>query len=64
LPIYVKITESDTSPDVGSAKEDVEITQAYFDSGFTITQTVTVKENKGRYSGNKATWTITYTFVP
>ncbi|MDD3921061.1 MAG: peptidoglycan-binding protein [Eubacteriales bacterium] len=64
LAIYTKITESDSSPDVGSAKEDVEITQDYFDNGFTITQKVTVKENKGRYSGNKAIWTVTYTFAP
>ncbi len=64
LSIYTKITEKDTSPDVGSAQEDVEITQEYFDDGFTVTQKVSVKENKGRYSGNKAYWTVTYTFAP
>jgi len=64
ITIYSKVTERDSSPDVGSAKEEIEITQDYFDNGFTITQTVSVREDKGRYSGNKAVWTITYSFKP
>ena len=64
ITVYSKITESDSTPDVGSVKEDIEITQEFFDNGFSITQKVTVTENKGRYSGNKAYWTITYTFEP
>ncbi len=43
ITIYSKITEKDSSPDVGSAKEDVEITQDYYDNGFTITQKVSVR---------------------
>ena len=64
ITVYSKITESDSTPDVGSVKEDIEITQEFFDNGFSITQKVTVTENKGRYSGNKAYWTITFTFEP
>ncbi len=64
ISIYSKVTEKDKTPDVGSAKDDVEITQEYFDNGFTIVQTVGVRENNGQYSGNKAVWTITYSFTP
>jgi peptidoglycan hydrolase-like protein with peptidoglycan-binding domain len=64
ISVYSKITESDSSPDVGSVKEDIEITQDFFDNGFSITQKVTVTEKKGQYSGNKAYWIITYTFSP
>jgi peptidoglycan hydrolase-like protein with peptidoglycan-binding domain len=64
ISVYSKITEKDSSPDVGSAKEDIEITQEYFDGGFTIAQKVSVKEDKGQYAGNKAVWTITYIFAP
>lgn len=64
ISIYSKVTEKDTSPDVGSVKEDVEITLEYYDDGFTITHKVSVREDRGRYAGNKAVWTITYKFAP
>ncbi len=64
MVLYSKITEQDKSPDVGSVKETIEITQEFFDNGFTITQKVTVKEDMGRYAGCKAVWTVTYTFAP
>jgi len=64
ITIYSKVTEKDTSPDVGRVTEDVEITQEYFDNGFTITHKVSVREDSGRYSGNTAVWTITFTFTP
>lgn len=64
LTVYSKITESDKKPDIGSVKDEIEITQAFFDGGYTLTQKVGVTENGGRYSGNRATWTVTYTFTP
>jgi peptidoglycan hydrolase-like protein with peptidoglycan-binding domain len=64
VSIYSKVTEKDSSPDVGSVKEDIEITQEYFDGGFTVAHKVSVKENRGQYAGNKAVWTITYKFAP
>jgi peptidoglycan hydrolase-like protein with peptidoglycan-binding domain len=64
ISIDSKVTEKDTSPDVGSVKEDIEITQEVFDGGFSVVQKVTVTENMGRYAGNKAVWTITYKFAP
>ncbi len=64
IMVYSKVTESDKSPDIGTKKETVEITQDYYDNGFTVTHEISVKEDKGRYAGNKAHWTVTYTFVP
>jgi uncharacterized protein YraI len=64
ITIYSKITESDKKPDAGSAKDEIEVTQAFFDSGYTLTQKVGVTENGGRYSGNTATWTVIYKFLP
>ena len=64
MVLYSKITEQDKSPDVGSAKETVEITQVYYDNGFSRTYKITVKEDMGRYAGCKAVWTVTYTFAP
>ena len=64
ITIYSKITESDKYPDIGSKKEDRIITQEDFDEGFTVTQKVAVKENKGRYAGNTAYWTVVFKFVP
>ena len=64
ITIYSKITERDKSPDVGSAKKDVEITQDYFDNGFTVTQKISVREDKGRYAGSKAQWTVVFTASP
>lgn len=64
ITVYSKITEKDKSPDAGSANESVEITQEKLKNGFTVTQKVSVKEDKGRYSGNKAVWTVTFKFSP
>jgi hypothetical protein len=64
IVLYSKITEQDKYPDVGSVKENVDITQEFYDNGFSITHKVSVKEDMGRYAGNKAVWTVTYTFTP
>jgi peptidoglycan hydrolase-like protein with peptidoglycan-binding domain len=62
--LYAKITEKDSSPDVGTVKETREITQDDLDNGFTVTKKVSVREDNGRYAGNKAVWTVTFKFVP
>lgn len=64
MVLYSKITEQDKSPDVGTAKETVEITQEEYDHGFTCTLKLSVKEDMGRYAGSKALWTVIYTFSP
>ena len=64
IEIYTSFTEDDKVPDVGSAWDNVALTQNYIKNGFSITQTIYVTENRGRYSGNTAVWTATYEFSP
>lgn len=56
--------EDDSIPDVGSASGSYRPTTDDFRSGFIVTQTVTVRENRGRYSGNTAGFVFTYEFTP
>jgi hypothetical protein len=62
VEIYTEVIEDDSIQDVGTATDTVKVTDEYFDDGFGITQTINVRENRGRYSGNVATWTVKYTF--
>ena len=64
VSLYSEITEIDKYPDVGSATQEIVITQKHLDDGFTVVQSISVKENKGRYKGNTAVWTVTYRFDP
>ncbi len=64
LEFYAKITEKDSKPDVGKASETRVISQEDFENGFTVSLTVSVRENGGRYSGNKAVWTVTFKLTP
>jgi uncharacterized protein YjdB len=64
ISVYTEIWEDDSIPDVGSASYSFNVKTDYFESGFTITQTINVRENRGRYSGNVATWSVEYTFTP
>ena len=56
LLVGMKIIERDNSPDEGS--ENVYIT---LDDGYQTSFDITVIENRGRYSGNTATFTVTVT---
>ena len=62
VSVYTEITEDDTYPDVGADSYSCEVTHDYYTNGFTITQTIGVLEDRGRYAGNVATWTVKYTF--
>lgn len=63
IRVYTEVTEYDDQyDDVGTDAKSVTVTTEYFESGFTVTQTITVMENGGRYSGNVAIWTVKYTF--
>ncbi len=64
MVLYAKITEKDSTPDVGREDETRVISQEDFDSGFTVTFKVSVRENQGKYSGNKAVWTVTFKLSP
>ncbi len=64
LKIITTITElDDSSDDIGEAKTTHKVTKEDIKDGFTITQTITVTENGGRYKGNTAAWEVEYTFI-
>ncbi len=56
--------ERDGYPDVGSSVTNHAMREADFRDGFSVSQTFSVYENRGRYAGNSANFTYTYTFKP
>lgn len=58
------VTEEDSVDDVGRKNTTFIITDNDLRHDFEIEQTVIVRENRGRYSGNTAEWKIVYTFEP
>lgn len=63
LKIVTTITElDDSSDDVGKAKTTHTVTKKELESGFTVSQTITVTENGGRYKGKSAKWEVEYIF--
>lgn len=64
IKLYAQVVESDSVPDVGSATGHYKMEKKDFNSAFDLEQTVTVRENRGRYAGNTAGFTITYSFTP
>lgn len=61
---HTKCVERDTYPDVGSSTTNHTMREADFRDGFSVSQTFSVYENRGRYAGNSANFTYTYTFTP
>lgn len=55
------ITENDSNPDVGWYSERITITDDILKNGYTINESVYVRENGGRYAGNVAEWSIKVT---
>ena len=64
LAVYARVREQDSKPETTTEKTYYSPTEEDTKNGFTITQKIKVTENAGKYSGNSATWTITYTFTP
>lgn len=64
ISIKTTITEDDSVDDTGKASSTRTVSESDIINGFTMEQTVIVRENKGRYSGNTAEWIVTYTFKP
>lgn len=56
------IEYDDSNNDIGTEKTTYKISSTDISKGFTITQTIIVKENGGRYKGNTATWEVEYKF--
>lgn len=57
--VYVDITENDEYDDTGSGV--FTFSKIAVGSSKSITETVYVKENRGQYAGNTATWRVTVT---
>jgi len=65
IVISTEITEyDDAKNDTATSRDTVEVTADDLEDGFSVTQTLHVKENGGRYTGNIAVWTVVYTFTP
>lgn len=63
LSFYSKYTESDNNPDVGDASATHTVTEEDLQNGFTVSMDVYVTENGGKNKGEKAQYTVTYTFT-
>jgi predicted RecA/RadA family phage recombinase len=57
--VYVDITENDEYDDTGSGV--FTFSKIAVGSSKSITETIYVKENRGQYTGNTATWRVTVT---
>lgn len=64
ISLYARIRDQDSKPETGTEITEYVPTAADLADGFTVSQSVAVTENNGRYIGNTATWTVTYTFTP
>lgn len=64
IDLYAKCVESDSIPDIGTNAVYVFADKSQFETGFYVEVPVTVKENRGRYSGNTANFTVTFDFAP
>ena len=64
LTIKSVIKEEDSVVDVGKASSTFTLKKIDFRKGFEIEQKVTVRENRGRFAGNKAVFKVIFTFTP
>lgn len=62
LTLRADIAENDKIPDEGSSSITYTVTSSDIASGFRLSFNVRVEENAGRYKGNIAEWTITFSF--
>ena len=58
------VTENDTKPDRGFYSEVIKYSDDLCKNGYTISTSVYVKENGGRYSGHYAIWALTIKITP
>ena len=62
ITVKAAITDEDTTPDAGTNEKTHVVTRDDIKNGFTVSLTVTVEENGGRYAGNKAKWNVRFKF--
>ncbi len=60
ITIVSSVEEEDKIPDIGSKTLSIPVSKLKAKKDTTYTSQVTVTENRGRYSGNKAIWKFTY----
>lgn len=63
VDLYAECVEDDSIPDIGSTSSYIIINEADLEGDFYVELEVVVKENRGRYSGNTAQFTITFDFT-
>ena len=59
ITIVSSVKEEDKIPDIGSKNLSIPVSKLKTKNDTTYTSQVTVTENRGRYSGNKAIWKFT-----
>lgn len=64
IKITACITENDSYPESGTAETEYTPTTAEWEKGFSIMQSISVIENKGRYKDCHADWLVTFQFTP
>lgn len=64
LTIEYRVEEADTYPDIGTYYEKISYSDELCKNGYSISTKVSVKENRGRYSGNYAKWSLTVSITP
>lgn len=62
--IRLTIQENDSNPDTDYYFERIAYSEELCTNGHTVSETLYVRENGGRYSGNCAEWNITITLTP
>ena len=62
--VYFFVKEDDKYPDTGSYSATIQYSDNLCRNGYTITTTVAVRENGGRYAGHYAYWTLKITITP
>ena len=62
--VYFYVEENDAYPDTGVYSEEIKYSNDLCKKGYTISTTVSVRENGGRYSGHYATWNLKITITP
>lgn len=60
ITIVSTVEEEDSIPDIGSKTLSITVSKLKENKDTTYTSSVTVTENRGRYSGNKAIWKFTF----
>lgn len=61
---YTEIASIESSPDIGFADTEFNVTQNRLEKGFSVEQYLTVSEDKGSYKDYWCEWYITYEFTP